>query len=139
MVYTFTNRLFKTEIGCEKYLQEITNITTRQSLTKFRLSNHTLNIEKGRHTSPKTPIEERVCPFCPNKVEDEMHFLLDCPAYHIPRSQMMMSIGHDPTLNTPKEHFLTLMTPENAQLVAKTVYQLFEIRNFLINKPRRPI
>ena len=43
-----TYGLFKTEIGCEKYLQEITNITIRQSLTKFRLSNHVLHIEKGR-------------------------------------------------------------------------------------------
>ena len=72
-----TYALFKKESGCEKYLHEITNVTIRQSLTKFRLSNNLLNIEKGRHTTPKTPKEQRFCPFCPKVVEDEMHFLLD--------------------------------------------------------------
>ena len=65
-----TYALIKTEIGCEKYLDEIKNVTTRQALTKFRLSNSLLNIEKLRHAKPKKPREERLCPFCPTVVED---------------------------------------------------------------------
>ena len=39
----------------------------------------------------------------------------------------------------PTEQLIELMNPENAQIVAKSVDRLFEIRNFLINRPRRPI
>ena len=37
----------------------------------------------------------------------------------------------------PKQKFLELMTLENAQFTAKTVHNLFEIRSFLVNKPKR--
>ena len=137
-----TYALFKTQLGCEKYLHEINNIAIRQSLTKFRLSNNTLNIEKGRHTTPKTPKELRFCPFCPDKVEDEVHFLLGCPVYHVPRDEMMGVILKENPLflqDTRKKQFVGLMAPVNARLVAKTVQNLFEIRTFLINKPKQPI
>ena len=67
--------LFKTQPGCEKYLREIENEAVRQSLTKFRISNHILTIEKGRHMSPIAPREA----IGPGKVEDEIHFLLSYP------------------------------------------------------------
>ena len=136
-----TYALFKTEIGREKYLDEIKNVTTRQSMTKFRLSNNLLNIEKLRHTTPKTPKEERFCPFCPTTVEDEVHFLLQCPIYSLPRNDMMKKHIHkSPLFNekSSKQKLIELMAPENAQVVAKLVHNLFEIRNFLVNKPRRP-
>ena len=44
-----TFALFKTTPGFEKYLDEITNIKERTALTKFRLSNSVLMIEKGRN------------------------------------------------------------------------------------------
>ena len=136
-----TYALIKTELGCEKYLEEIRNIATRQALTKFRLSNSLLNIEKLRHTTPETPKEERFCPFCPTVVEDEVHFLIDCPIYAYPRDEMIKSILYKTplfNLKSPKQKFLHLMTPENAQSVAKSIQNFFEIRNFLIDKPRRP-
>ena len=136
-----TYGLFKTEIGRETYLDQIKNTGIRQSLTKFRLSNSLLNIEKLRHTTPKTPKERRFCPFCPESVEDEAHFLITCPVYHTPRESMLeVFLNENPLFyqKTPKQKFLELMTPENAQFAAKTVHNLFEIRNFLINKPKRP-
>ena len=39
----------KTEKGMEGYLDSIKNIKDRTALTKIRLSNHNLMIEKGRH------------------------------------------------------------------------------------------
>ena len=63
--------------GTEKYLTEIRNISILQQVTKFRLSNHKLAIETGRHEGVER--DERICPFCPNEVEDEVHFLLKCP------------------------------------------------------------
>ena len=43
-------------------------------MSKFRLSNHRLMIEKGRHNNRK-------CPFCLTHIEDETHFLINCPIY----------------------------------------------------------
>ncbi len=54
---------------------------------------------------------------------------------------MIQNIVNDaPTFlqKTPKEQFLELMIHENVQFVAKTVNTLFEIRSFLVNKPKRP-
>ena len=135
-----TYGLFKTEIGREKYLDEIKNTSIRQTLTKFRLSNSLLNIEKLRHTTPITPKERRFCPFCPESVEDEQHFLITCPVYQAPRNSMLgVFLSDNPIFSqkTPKEKFLELMTPENAPFAAKAVHNFFEIRNFLINKPKR--
>ena len=48
-----TYALMKTEIGMEIYLTEIKNITIRTQVTKFRLSDHNLMIEIGRHKGVK--------------------------------------------------------------------------------------
>ena len=54
----------------------------RKVISKIRCSNHALEIEKGRHTRPKTPREARLCKICENgEVEDETHFLLYCEVY----------------------------------------------------------
>ena len=111
-------------------------------MTKFRLSNNLLNIEKLRHTTPKTPKEERYCPFCPTTVEDEVHFLLHCPIYSLPRNDMLNKhIQKSPLFHekSSKQKFIELMSPENAHLVAKLVHNLFEIRSFPVKKNRRPL
>ena len=74
-----TYALFKEEPGIEKYLIEIRNVAIRQQVTKFRLSNHKLAIETGRYEGLEP--DERFCPFCPDKVENEAHFLFHCPIF----------------------------------------------------------
>ena len=74
----------KTELGREKYLS-IPNIKHRQALTRLRLCGHSLSIETGRHK--KIPPEERTCPLCKTGVEDEIHFLIKCPALDEIRSR----------------------------------------------------
>ena len=62
--------------GC---LDVINNPHHRIAINKFRLGNHKLRIEIGRHTIPKTPINLRICSFChSNEVENEIHFLFSC-------------------------------------------------------------
>jgi hypothetical protein len=46
-------------------------------LIKFRVSAHNLEIKKGRYIGVKT--EDRICKLCNTGVEDETHFLLQCP------------------------------------------------------------
>ena len=45
-------RTFKTKYEYEDYLDEIANIKHRINFTKLRISNHSLEIEKGRHQRP---------------------------------------------------------------------------------------
>ena len=75
-----TFSLVKTNIGIENYLIDVQNVPERISLSKLRLSNHTLMIETGRHK--KIEREKRFCPFCSSKVEDEFHFIVECPIYN---------------------------------------------------------
>ena len=69
----------QTEIGLETYLTYIKNIKHRCAMAKLRLSNHPLLIETGRHS--KIERQLRFCPFCPTIIEDEIHFLVQCPNY----------------------------------------------------------
>ena len=49
-------------------------------ICKFRISAHSLEIEKGRYYN--IPRENCVCLSCKaGKVEDELHLFLDCPSY----------------------------------------------------------
>ena len=64
------------------WLDMINNPHHRIVINKFRLGNHKLRIETGRHTIPKTPINLRICTFChSNEVENEIHFLFACQLY----------------------------------------------------------
>ena len=56
----------------------------RTIISRWRLSNHKLNIETGRYTKPKTKREDRVCTLW-NVLEDEYHVIYDCPRYDQPR------------------------------------------------------
>ena len=76
----------KTKIGYEKYLTQIQNTNTRISFTKLRLSNHHLMIETGRHQHIEKT--KRFCPFCPTKIEDELHSILDCHVFKTPREDL---------------------------------------------------
>jgi hypothetical protein len=82
-----TYGLIKHKFEREGYLEEIRNTKHRQNLTKFRLSNHKLMIEVGRHM--KLPKEERVCEVCNNGIEDEIHFLVNCKLYETLREPLL--------------------------------------------------
>lgn len=51
------------------------NFEFRKLITKLRISDHSLLIEKGRHF--KIPREERLCKKC-KVLDDEKHFLINC-------------------------------------------------------------
>ena len=62
----------------ETYLYHISDCEVRRDLTKLRCSNHSLLIEQGRYS--KLEVAEYPCKKC-NKVEDEIHFLIECKLY----------------------------------------------------------
>ena len=55
---------FKTKFELEPYLTGSIPVRKRQNLSKLRISAHTLAIETGRYTQPKTPLEQRKCSLC---------------------------------------------------------------------------
>ena len=63
-------------------LTTVTDTNLRKALTMYRLSEHSLAIEKGRCRQPWLSREDRLCAHCPqNEVETELHFLTSCPMY----------------------------------------------------------
>ena len=68
--------------GCnlQSYLSKAIDFKYRKEITKFRISNHRLNIEVGRYKNVVRQL--RVCTLCDhNNIEDEFHFILKCPFY----------------------------------------------------------
>ena len=132
---------FKDEFRLESYLFNINDFNLRNVLSKFRLSSHSLEIESGRHKRPKTPVENRLCTVCDlNIVEDEVHFLLECPLYNKPRKLLFdkVSILHCKFYNISKaEKFSLLLNSKSAQInnwLAKTIKAMFNMRTLYLQK-----
>ena len=134
-----TYAIFKGEIGFENYLSAIKNTHRRKQVSKFRLSNHTLMIETGRHNVPFIKKELRFCPFCKTYVETELHFLLQYPLYSINRDILLQHV----LLSNPA--FLSYTTIEKFGYImseidndiAKFISDSFEVRTFLLTNPKR--
>ena len=56
-------------------------------MIKFRTRNHRLPIETGNWT--RTPIIQRTCNFCNNKIGDEFHYLLECEQLNDERKKFL--------------------------------------------------
>ena len=133
-----TYKLFKTSIQREPYLTEIKNVKDRMTMTKFRLSDHKLMIEKGRHLKMRKDL--RFCKFCPNIVEDEMHFLTSCSMFTTRLEILITKIKEK--LNpfvfrnmSKNEKFIFFMeNTATAPIVAKYLTHTLELREFLLNK-----
>ena len=85
---------YKQDHEIEPYM-ELPGFRDRQRITKFLTSNHYLEIEKGRYIDK--PREERTCKACDTEtVEDEEHFLTQCPAYNKIRQNLVLEEGWTP-------------------------------------------
>ena len=131
-----TYALFKSETGLEGYLVDVKNVSIRQKVSKFRLSNHRLAIEKGRHDGLQ--IEQRVCTFCPDRIEDEAHFLFQCPTYQILRERYL-----EPVIENirgfeffPIDFKVKAIMSEMKYGTCKFIAEATDLREFLISKPK---
>ena len=65
-----------------EYLTTMTDPKLRQSLTMYRLSEHSLAIERGHHRQTRLSRDDRLCVHCPqNELDTERYFLTSCPMY----------------------------------------------------------
>ena len=79
---------FKNNVKWERYLNQVGNSKHRKSLSRFRLSNHPLLIERGRHMRPRLERSDRKCFRCSSDIEDECHFVIKCPLYIKERNRL---------------------------------------------------
>ena len=93
-------------------------------------------IEVGRQN--KIPRDRRICPFCPDLIEDEKHFMFTCPTYtHLrrrfldPASNSIRSfqyLPHDAKLQA----LLSIMESDTCKFIASSM----DLRTFLMSQPK---
>ena len=106
----------------EKYL-DLPLFQHRQIITKFRCSDHQLDIERGRYRGILRI--DRICKLCSNNaIENEEHFLVRCPFYD------QLKGKHYLTEFTEVDEFMEGLDP---QKLAKYLIEAFGIRKKELN------
>ena len=85
-------RKIKKNLVREVYLTN-KNVNGRTALARVRSGEHCLAINTGRWSQPPVERSDRVCNWCLAQkdkwvVEDEQHFMMQCPAYKEERKEM---------------------------------------------------
>ena len=66
---------YRTSPNVEPYTRANLPVRTRRVVAGLQAGSLPLQVELGRYTSPKTPIEDHICKLCNKGVEDQEHFL----------------------------------------------------------------
>ena len=115
-----TYKTFKSQLKQEKYLSVSMNFKYRKTMCKFRCNDHTLLIETGRHKG--LDVNDRICKNCSlGLVEDEVHFLLVCPAYSVPRSDLLSHTSVE-SLTTNLQFQKIMSSNDNVTIAALASY-----------------
>jgi hypothetical protein len=140
------NYMYFKHVGDDEiYIHRYMNRRSRKILAMFRLGILPLMVEAGRYCRIKDDnngmyrhllLEERVCPYCKDKIEDEVHFLCECGLYDVHRRELYNAISEKYTkfceLST-KDKFIHVM--KNCQkIVAKFLVKAWEIRRIFIKQ-----
>ena len=126
----------KSEFKIEPFLSMVKNSKYRTALARFRASSHTLEIERGRHTRPITPVENRICSEC-NLIENEVHFLTQCKLLETERMLLYHQISQKFPDFSELDSFckfqfmLTFHDESLLNLVAKFIYNGLEKRKLV--------
>ena len=125
---------FKRIIKFEDYLLQVCNNKHKKTLSRFRLSNHPLMIEKGRHMRPRIERNERKCFNCKTEVEDECHFVTKCPLYATFRECLYITCKRNSknfASLTDEQKFIFILSNEDIEIsraLAKFLFRSFKIR-----------
>ena len=120
--------MIKKSFEFEQYLDiHVLHYGFRITMTKFRLSNHRLPIERGRWNN--TPLLDRSCPLCtPACLGDEFHYLFQCK-----------SLTQERTTNIPKymykhpnTHKAGLLFDTQNQQTLRNISKFMKIINTLL-------
>ena len=139
-----TYNTFSSDPKLATYESNLTHTKLISAIARLRLSSHNLEIERGRHTRPKTPVASLICQRCQtNQVDDEIHFLMQCNPFELDRkalpSEAEKYITNFNTLSET-EKFTYMMRSENHTIVntlTKYTYAYFE--KILVWKLPKPL
>ena len=127
-----TYRLYKTDLETECYVKLSLQRDHRRILAMFRCGNLPLHIETGRYARPKLPVEQRTCFRCIETIEDELHFLIDCPFYDEIRRNLFRKAqlcNRDFILYDSTAKMIFLLNNINMQpILASTLFDMFRRR-----------
>lgn len=139
------HRQFKLVFAWEPYLSWVTDNKHRIALTRLRTSCHSLAIETGRYHKPPTPENNRLCLYCSTQATDnELHFLLDCPASDQLRRSMEEKVTSvDPGYQalSKQEKMIFILSSLNkvvVRAVACYTYRGFKLREVWPNSRKPP-
>ena len=132
-----TYRTYKSQFQIEHYVKLNMSRDQRKVLAKFRSCNLPLEIEKGRYTRPKTPLNDRICKFCnSNTIEDEAHPLISCSFYDDIRYELFQyTVQMNPHFMnlTPDEKLIFIMQCPNLQIkLATSLQKMVKRRNVAV-------
>ena len=65
--------------------------------------------------------EQRTCPYCETCVEDECHFMLECPLYTNIRQKYLPHVNN----NLPLNVFYVLMASDNVNIIRNIAMYIY--------------
>ena len=88
---------------------------------------------------PRLERNDRKCFICNDKIENEIHFLTECPLYENERNSLFQACRENcvnfDLLNTNEQKFCFVMTNENPHVIknlGKFIFQAFKVRQLKI-------
>ncbi len=134
-----TYKYFKNMFCIEPYLKCIKDPYIRKGLTCFQISAHGLRVETGRYKR----IDEENRTYLiwhSEEIEDEFHFMMECPEYRSLRKEYLYSIllelNNEHKLND-RELFVQILTTKHCDFIvniAKCIQQAIVKRNSRVFK-----
>ena len=118
-----TYRSFKYIFGDETYITDIDIFCFRVALTQFRLG--VLPINNNAHRYSDNP-GATYCPNCKDVIENEHHFLLQCPLYTDLRLKFIQCLSHLPILSVST--VLKWRDADRCKPVSKFIFHAFNRR-----------
>ena len=116
--------LFKTEFKEESYIVDLDIFCFRVALSQLRFGVLPINNNSHRYSEN---VLARNCPFCKTIVEDERHFLFDCPLYDVLRNRFLS--------NRPftVADLLRWKDPVRVKALSKFVFHAFKKRRDIVD------
>ena len=132
---TYTS--YKSHISKEEYLEINLTKMQRSVLAKLRSCTLPLAIEKGRYKNEK--FSKRICTLCNEmEIEDEIHFVIQCPRYQNQRETFFSYICDNVTVEFNNidvfDKFMVLMKLKGVHIrrLAKFLVSIWECRKSIL-------
>lgn len=121
-------RAYKSNFELSSYMTKIPYKPHLQALSRFIMSSHQLRVESGRWERPKLPRQQRFCLKCKNRIEDEFHFIFECPLYNDLRVKLIPTYYRVRPSMYKLQEILNSSKKKHIVGVAKYIYLAFKVR-----------